>query len=91
MKKTIEVIKEMGVKGIIAWFKRLFLAVSLLEFIAYTVYWLISVGAISKLVLIGIPVTAVFIAAIDTIVQDKDEEIEDEEIEEEEDEEEEIA
>lgn len=87
MRKTIEVIKEMGVKGIIAWFKRLFLAVSLLEFIAYTVYWLISVGAMSKLVLIGIPVTAVFIAAIDTIVQDKDEEIEiedEEEIEEEE-------
>lgn len=85
MKKTIEVIKEMGVKGIIAWFKRLFLAVSLLEFIAYTVYWLISVGAISKLVLIGIPVTAVFIAAIDTIVQENEEEIE-EEIEEEEEE-----
>ena len=84
MKKTIEVIKEMGVKGIIAWFKRLFLAVSLLEFIAYTVYWLISVGAISKLVLIGIPVTAVFIAAIDTIVQENEEEIEEEEIEEEE-------
>ena len=82
MKKTIEVIKEMGVKGIIAWFKRLFLAVSLLEFIAYSVYWLISVGAISKLVLIGIPVTAVFIAAIDTIVQENEEEIEEEEIEE---------
>lgn len=76
MKKTIEVIKEMGIKGIIAWFKRLFLAVSLLEFIAYSVYWLISVGAISKLVLIGIPVTAVFIAAIDTIVQENEEEIE---------------
>lgn len=89
MRKTIEVIKEMGVKGIIAWFKRLFLAVSLLEFLAYTVYWLISVGAMSKLVLIGIPVTAVFIAAIDTIVQDKDKEIEieEEEIEEEEEEE----
>ena len=82
MKKTIEVIKEMGVKGIIAWFKRLFLAVSLLEFIAYSVYWLISVGAMSKLVLIGIPVTAVFIAAIDTIVQENEEEIEEEEIEE---------
>ena len=38
--------------------------------------------------LIGIPVTAVFIAAIDTIVQDKDEKIEDEEIEEEKEEEE---
>ena len=84
MKKTIEVIKEMGVKGIIAWFKRLFLAVSLLEFIAYAVYWLISVEAISKLVLIGIPVTAVFIAAIDTIVQENEEEIEEEEEEEEE-------
>ena len=84
MKKTIEVIKEMGVKGIIAWFKRLFLSISLLEFIGYGVYWLISVGAISKLVLFSIPVTAVFIAAIDTIVQENEEEIEEEEIEEEE-------
>lgn len=78
MRNFIETIKAMGAKGVIAWFKRLFLSISLLEFIAYSVYWLVSIEAISKLVLIAIPVIAVMISAIDTIITDK-EEIEDEE------------
>lgn len=73
MRNFIETIKTMGAKGVIAWFKRLFLSISLLEFIAYSVYWLISVEAISKLVLIAIPVIAVMISAIDTLVTDKEE------------------
>lgn len=78
MRNFIETIKAMGAKGVIAWFKRLFLSISLLEFIAYSVYWLVSIEAISKLVLIAIPVIAVMISAIDTIITDK-EEIEEEE------------
>ena len=89
MKKTIEVIKEMGVKGIIAWFKRLFLAVSLLEFISYGVFWLVTVGAMSKLVLIWIPVIAVIVTALDDLIKEKDICEEDEEIEEEKEEKEE--
>lgn len=81
MRNFIETIKAMGAKGVIAWFKRLFLSISLLEFVGYSVYWLISIGAISKLVLIAIPVIAVMISAIDTLVTDK-EEIEEEENEE---------
>ena len=81
MRNFIETIKAMGAKGVIAWFKRLFISISLLEFIGYSVYWLISIEAISKLVLIAIPVIAVMISAIDTLVTDK-EEIEEEENEE---------
>lgn len=83
MRNFIETIKAMGAKGVIAWFKRLFLSISLLEFVGYSVYWLISVEAISKLVLIAIPVIAVMISAIDTLVTDtNEEEIEEEENEE---------
>lgn len=83
MRNFIETIKIMGAKGVIRWFKRLFLSISLLEFIAYSVYWLVSVEAISKLVLIAIPVIAVMISAIDTLVTDtNEEEIEEEENEE---------
>lgn len=83
MREMFNTIKAMGVKGIIAWFKRLFLAISLLEFTAYGAYWLISIGALNKLVLIAIPVMAVVVSAIDTLVTDKNkEEIEEEEEEE---------
>ena len=82
MRNFIETIKAMGAKGVIRWFKRLFLSISLLEFVGYSVYWLISIGAISKLVLIAIPVIAIMISAIDTLVTDTNEEIEEEEIEE---------
>ena len=83
MREMFNTIKAMGVKGIVTWFKRLFLAISLLEFIGYSVYWLITVGILSKLVLIAIPVTAVVIAAIETVITDEEkEEIEEEEIEE---------
>ena len=87
MRKFIEVIRIMGVRGIISWLKRLFVAITLLEFISYSVYWLISVEAMSKLVLIAIPVIAIFITAIEELIKDKDI-CEDEEIEEEEEEEE---
>ena len=73
MREMFNTIKAMGVKGIIAWFKRLFLSISLLEFIGYSVYWLISVEAISKLILIAIPVLAVVVSAIDTLVTDEEE------------------
>ena len=89
MKNFIEVIRIMGVRGIISWLKRLFVAITLLEFISYSVYWLISVEAMSKLVLIAIPVIAIFITAIEELIKDKDICEEDEEIEEEEEEEEE--
>ena len=85
MRKFIEVIRIMGVRGIISWLKRLFVAITLLEFISYSVYWLISVEAMSKLVLIAIPVIAIFITAIEELIKDKDI-CEDEEIEEEEEE-----
>ena len=89
MKKFIEVIRIMGVRGIISWLKRLFVAITLLEFISYSVYWLISVEAMSKLVLIAIPVIAIFITAIEELIKDKDICEDDKEIEEEEEEEEE--
>ena len=88
MRKFIEVIRIMGVRGIISWFKRLFVAITLLEFISYGVYWLISIEAMSKLVLIAIPVIAIFITAIEELIKDEDICEEDEEIEEEEEEEE---
>ena len=86
MRKFIGTIKVMGIRGIISWFKRLLVAITLLEFISYGVFWLVTVGAMSKLVLIGIPVAAIFVTAIEELIKDKDiceeEEIEDEEEEE---------
>lgn len=73
MREMFNTIKAMGAKGIVTWFKRLFLSISLLEFVAYSVYWLISIEAISKLILIAIPVMSVVVSAIDTIITDKEE------------------
>ena len=87
MRKFIGTIKVMGIRGIISWFKRLLVAITLLEFISYGVFWLVTVGAMSKLVLIGIPVAAIFVTAIEELIKDKDICEEDEEIEEEEEEE----
>lgn len=89
MKKFNVTIKVMGVKGIIGWIKRLLVTITMIEFVSYIVYWLVSVGAMSKLVLIGIPVAAIFVTAIEELIKDKDICEEDEEIEEEEKEEEE--
>ena len=85
MREFINTINEMGIKGVLAWFKRLFVAMTLLEFIGYSVYWLVTVGALSKLVLISIPVAAIVITAIEDLVKEKDicEEEEEEEEEEE--------
>ena len=82
MREMFNTIKEMGIKGVVAWFKRLFLAISLLEFIGYSVYWLVAIGALNKLILIAIPVTAVVISAIETVITDEEEIEEVEEIEE---------
>ena len=85
MREIIETIEAMGIKGIIGWFKRLLVSITLLECIAYSVYWLISVGALSKMILIGIPVAAIFVTAIEDLCKEKDiceEEIEDEKEEE---------
>ena len=87
MRKFIETIKVMGIRGIISWFKRLLVAITLLEFISYGVFWLVTVGAMSKLVLIWIPIIAVIVTAIEELIKDKDICEEDEEIEEEEKEE----
>ena len=85
MRNFIETIKAMGLKGVVDWLKRLFLYVSLIEFISYSVYWLVSIGAISKLTLIMIPVIGVVVASIDDLLTKKEnEEIEDDEEEEEE-------
>ena len=92
MRKFIGTIKVMGIRGIISWFKRLLVAITLLEFISYGVFWLVTVGAMSKLVLIWIPVIAVIVTALDDLIKEKEDICEeDEEIEEEEEEEEEIA
>lgn len=88
MKNFNVTIKVMGVKGIIGWCKRLLVTITMIEFVSYVVYWLVSVGAMSKLVLIGIPVAAIFVTAIEELIKDKDICEEDEEIEEEEEEEE---
>ena len=87
MREFIETINEMGIKGVLGWFKRLFVAMTLLEFIGYSVYWLVTVGALSKLVLISIPVAAIVVTAIEDLVKEKDicdenEEVEEEEVEE---------
>ena len=92
MRKFIEAIRVIGIRGIISWFKRLLVAITLLEFISYGVFWLVTVGAMSKLVLIWIPVIAVIVTALDDLIKEKEDICEeDEEIEEEEEEEEEIA
>lgn len=88
MKNFNVTIKVMGVKGIIGWCKRLLVTITMIEFVSYVVYWLVSVGAMSKLVLIGIPVAAIFVTAIEELIKNKDICEEDEEIEEEEEEEE---
>lgn len=88
MKNFIGTIKVMGIKGIIGWIKRLLVTITMIEFVSYVVYWLVSVGAMSKLVLIWIPVIAVIVTAIEELIKDKDICEEDEEIEEEEEEEE---
>ena len=89
MRKFMGIIKAMGIRGIISWFKRLLVAITLLEFISYGVFWLVTVGAMSKLVLIWIPVIAVIVTALDDLIKEKDICEEDKEIEEEEEEKEE--
>ena len=91
MRKFIGTIETMGIKGIIGWIKRFLVTITMIEFVSFVVYWLVSVGAMSKLVLIGIPVAAIFVTAIEELIKDKDICEEDEEIEEEEEEKEEIA
>ena len=89
MKKFNVTIKVMDFRGILGWVKRLLVTITMIEFVSYVVYWLVTVGAMSKLVLIGIPVAAIFVTAIDELIKDKDICEDDEEIEEEEEEEEE--
>ena len=89
MREFIETINEMGLKGIIKWIKRLLVSITMLEFLSYIIYWLISVEAMSKMILIWIPVIAVIVTALDDLIKEKDICEEDEEIEEEEEEKEE--
>ena len=89
MKNFNVTIKVMGFRGILGWIKRLLVTITMIEFVSYVVYWLVSVDAMSKLVLIGIPVAAIFVTAIDDLIKEKDICEEDEEIEEEEEKEEE--
>ena len=91
MRKFVETINEMGFKGIIKWIKRLLVSITMLEFLAYIIYWLISVEAMSKMILIWIPVAAICVTALDDLIKEKDICEEDEEIEEEEEEEKEEA
>ena len=86
MKNFNVTIKVMGFRGILGWIKRLLVTITMIEFVSYVVYWLVSVGAMSKLVLIGIPVAAIFVTAIEELIKDKDICEEDEGIEEEEEE-----
>ena len=92
MREFIETINEMGLKGIIKWIKRLLVSITMLEFLSYIIYWLISVEAMSKMILIWIPVMAIFVTAIDDLIKEKkdiceeEEEIEEEKEEEEEEE-----
>ena len=88
MREFIETIKVMGLKGIIGWFKRLLISITLLECISYSVYWLIVNEAMNKMVLIWIPVAAIAITAIEELIREKDICEEEEEIEEEKEEEE---
>lgn len=90
MRKFIGTIKVMGFRGILGWIKRLLVTITMIEFVSYVVYWLVSVGAMSKLVLIGIPVAAICVTALDDLIKEKEDICEeDEEIEEEEEEKEE--
>ena len=86
MREFIETINEMGLKGIIKWIKRLLVSITMLEFLSYIIYWLISVEAMSKMILIWIPVAAICVTALDDLIKEKDiceeEEIEDKEEEE---------
>lgn len=84
MREFIETINEMGIRGIISWFKRLLVAITLLEFISYGVFWLVTVGAMSKLVLIWIPVIAIIVTALDDLIKEKEDICEEEEEEKEE-------
>ena len=86
MKDFIETIETMGIKGIIGWIKRFLVTITMIEFVSFVVYWLVSVEAMSKLVLIGIPVAAICVTALDDLIKEKDICEEDEEIEEEEEE-----
>ena len=88
MRNFIVTIKVMGVKGIIGWCKRLLVTITMIEFVSYVVYWLVTVGAMSKLILIGIPVAAICVTALDDLIKEKDIYEEEEEIEEQEEEEE---
>ena len=85
MREFIETIETMGLKGIVRWIKRLLVTITMIEFVSFVVYWLVSVGAMSKLVLIGIPVAALCVTAIEVIIKEKTiyEEGEIEEVEEE--------
>lgn len=86
MRKFIETINEMGLKGVIKWIKRLLVPITMLEFLSYIVYWLISVEAMSKMILIWIPVAAICVTALDDLIKEKDIYEEEKEIEEEEEE-----
>ena len=79
-------IKVMGIKGILGWIKRFLVTITMIEFVSYVVYWLVSVGAMSKMILFGFPVAAICVTAIDDLIKEKDICEEDEEIEEEEEE-----
>ena len=87
MRKFIETIETMGLKGIIKWIKRLLVSITMLEFLSYIIYWLISVEAMSKMILIWIPIVTICVTALDDLIKEKDICEEDEEIEEEEKEE----
>ena len=91
MKNFNVTIKVMGIKGILGWIKRLLVTITMIEFVSYVVYWLVSVGAMSKLVLIWIPVIAVIVTALDDLIKEKEDICEEEEEIEEEEKEEEIA
>lgn len=83
MREFIETINEMGLKGIIKWIKRLLVSITMLEFLSYIIYWLISVEAMSKMILIWIPIVTICVTALDDLIKEKDICEEDEEIEEE--------
>ena len=88
MRKFIGTIKVMEIKGILGWIKRILVTITMIEFVSFVVYWLVSIGAMSKLILIGIPVAAICVTALDDLIKEKDICEEDEEIEDEEEEEE---
>lgn len=88
MRKFIGTIKVMGIKGILGWIKRILVTITMIEFVSFVVYWLVSIGAMSKLILIGIPVAAICVTALDDLIKEKDICEEEEEIEEAEEEEE---